>query len=103
MQITISPELQELIDAEVRSGNFGTPDEFLRAAVRQFMIARDLDELYSAEEIDAKIRRGLDQSREATPSMATKLSPGFARRPPNCAGSRCEPVPSFLGSTGRSG
>jgi Arc/MetJ-type ribon-helix-helix transcriptional regulator len=59
--VTLTPELQQLIDSEVAAGRFGSADEFLRAAVHHFVIARELGEIYSPEEIEEMIARGLAQ------------------------------------------
>jgi antitoxin ParD1/3/4 len=61
MKVTLNPELQQLVDAEVSAGRFGSVDEFLSAAVHHFVIARELGETYTPEEVEEKIAVGLAQ------------------------------------------
>jgi putative addiction module CopG family antidote len=61
MHVTLTPELERLIDSEVQAGRFQNADEFLRAAVHHFVAARDLGESYALEELEGKIARGLAQ------------------------------------------
>jgi Arc/MetJ-type ribon-helix-helix transcriptional regulator len=61
MTVSLTPELQHLIDAEVAAGRFRDVDEFLEAAVQHYVIARDLGETYAREEIEEKIAHGLAQ------------------------------------------
>jgi antitoxin ParD1/3/4 len=61
VDVTIIPELQEIIEAEIRAGHYGSADEFLNAAARHYIIAREFGEAYSREEIEAKIRLGIEQ------------------------------------------
>ncbi len=60
MDVTLKPELEKLIDDEVKSGRSTDPNEFLNRAVYHYVIARDLGEEYTPEEIDRMIDEGLD-------------------------------------------
>jgi antitoxin ParD1/3/4 len=60
MDVTLKPELQKLIEDEVESGRSTDPNEFLNKAVYHYVIARDLGEEYTAQEIDKLIDEGLD-------------------------------------------
>jgi antitoxin ParD1/3/4 len=60
MDVTLKPELQKLIEDEVKSGRSMDPNEFLNRAVYHYVIARDLGEEYTPEEIDKMIDEGLD-------------------------------------------
>ena len=62
MNVTLKPELEKLIEEEVKSGRSTDPNEFLDKAVYHFVLARDLGEEYSRAEIDEKIARGLAQA-----------------------------------------
>ncbi len=61
MNVTLKPELEKLIQDEVRSGRSADTSEFLNKAVYHYVVARDLGEEYSREEIEKKIARGLAQ------------------------------------------
>ena len=60
MNVTLKPELERVIDAEVKSGRSTDSSEFLNRAVYHYLIARDLGEEYTAEEIDRAISEGLE-------------------------------------------
>lgn len=62
MNVTLRPEVEKLIENEVKSGRSTGPDEFLDKAVYHYLVARDLGEDHSREEIEEKIARGLAQS-----------------------------------------
>jgi antitoxin ParD1/3/4 len=62
MDVTLKPELERLIADEVKSGRSADPGEFLDKAVYHYLVARDLGEEYSREEIEEKIARGLAQA-----------------------------------------
>ena len=55
MNVTLTPELEKLIENEVKSGRATDANEFLSRAVYHYVIARDLGEEYTAEEIDKMI------------------------------------------------
>jgi len=60
MDVTLKPELENLIAAEVKAGRSSDPNEFLNKAVYHYVIARDLGQAHSPEEIDRLIAEGLD-------------------------------------------
>ncbi|MBK5292148.1 MAG: hypothetical protein JJE04_10780 [Acidobacteriia bacterium] len=60
MNVTLKPELEKLIAAEVKAGRSTGPDEFLNKAVYHYVVARDLGQEYTPEEIDRMIEEGLD-------------------------------------------
>jgi antitoxin ParD1/3/4 len=60
MNVTLKPELEKLIEDEVKSGRSPDPNEFLNKAVYHYVIARDLGEEYTSEEIDRMIAEGLE-------------------------------------------
>lgn len=60
MRVTLKPELETLIAAEVKAGRASDPSEFLSKAVYHYVIARDLGQEYTQEEIDRMISQGLD-------------------------------------------
>lgn len=62
MDLTLKPELERLIEAELNSGRSTSPDEFLDKAIYHYVIARDLGEEYTREEVEEKIARGLAQA-----------------------------------------
>ena len=60
MDVILRPELEKLIEDEVKSGRSSDLNEFLNRAVYHFVVARDLGEEYTSEEIDRMIAEGLD-------------------------------------------
>ena len=62
MNVILKPELEKLIEDEVKAGRSTDPNEFLDKAIYHFVVARDLGEEYSRDEIEAKIARGLAQA-----------------------------------------
>lgn len=60
MNVTLKPELEQVIAAEVEAGRAPNSDEFLNRAVYHYTLARDLGEDYSVEEFDKLIAAGLD-------------------------------------------
>jgi len=60
MNVTLNPELEKRIEDEVNSGRSAGPDEFLNRAVYHYLVARDLGEEYTPEEIETIIAEGLD-------------------------------------------
>jgi hypothetical protein len=60
MDVILKPELEKLIEDEVKSGRVSDPNEFLNRAVYHYVVARDLGEEYTPEEIDRMIAEGLD-------------------------------------------
>lgn len=61
MHVTLKAELEKLIENEVKSGRSADPSEFLDKAVYHYIVARDLGEEYSREEIEEKLACGLAQ------------------------------------------
>jgi antitoxin ParD1/3/4 len=60
MKVTLKPELEKLIEDDVKSGRSVDPNEFLSKAVYHYVLARELGEVYTAEEMDQMICDGLD-------------------------------------------
>jgi antitoxin ParD1/3/4 len=60
MDITLKPELEKLIEEDVKSGRSTDPNEFLNRAVYHYVVARELGEEYTPEEINTLIDEGLD-------------------------------------------
>ncbi|MDP3001102.1 MAG: hypothetical protein Q8N47_26705 [Bryobacterales bacterium] len=60
MNVTLKPELEEFIEAEVKSGRSADSSQFLNRAVYHYVVARDLGEEYTPEEMDRMIAEGLD-------------------------------------------
>jgi antitoxin ParD1/3/4 len=59
MNLSLTPELEKLIEDEVKSGRSADSAEFLKKAVYHYVAARDLGEAYSPEEIENLIVEGL--------------------------------------------
>ena len=60
MNLSLTPELEKLIEDEVKSGRYADSGEFLNKAVYHYVIARELGEEYTPEEIESLIAEGLD-------------------------------------------
>lgn len=60
MNVTLKPELEKLIEDEVKSGRSTDSNEFLNRAIYHYVVARDLGEEYTPEEIAKMIAEGLD-------------------------------------------
>jgi hypothetical protein len=60
MTVTLKPELQKLVEDEVKSGRASNSADFLNRAIYHYVVARDLGEDYSPEEIDQLIAEGLE-------------------------------------------
>ena len=60
MDVRLKPELEKLIEDDVKSGRSTDPNEFLNKAVYHYVLARDLGEEYTPQEIDEMIAEGLD-------------------------------------------
>jgi hypothetical protein len=60
MDVILKPELEKVVEDEVKSGRASDPNEFLNRAVYHYVVARDLGEEYTPEEIDTMIAEGLD-------------------------------------------
>jgi predicted transcriptional regulator len=60
MNITLSPEIEKVVEDEVKSRRSADPNEFVHRAVYHYLVARDLGEEYAPEEIDGMIAEGLE-------------------------------------------
>jgi hypothetical protein len=60
MDVTLKPELERLVEDEVKSGRSPDPNDFFNRAVYHYVLARDLGEEYTPEEIDGMISEGMD-------------------------------------------
>jgi predicted transcriptional regulator len=61
MKVVLTADLEKLVESELRRGRFDKAEDFLMAAVEHYVIARDLGEIYSRQQIGEKIERGLAQ------------------------------------------
>ena len=61
MKVVVTANLEKLIESELRTGRFDNAEQFLKAAVEHYLIARDLGDTYTCGEIEEKIGRGLTQ------------------------------------------
>ena len=59
MDVTLRPELERLIEEDVKSGRSSDPSEFLNKAIYHYILARDLGEEITPEELDRMISQGL--------------------------------------------
>ena len=59
MSIELDKEIEQLIAEEVQTGRSGSAKEFIGRAVKHFVIARELGEEYTSEEVEEKIGRGI--------------------------------------------
>jgi antitoxin ParD1/3/4 len=62
LNVSLTPELSELIESRVRSGKYQTASEVVREGLR-LLEARDRARVETAEELEAEIELGLDQLR----------------------------------------
>ena len=60
MDVTLKPELERLVEEQVKSGRSADTNEFLNKAVYHYVVARDLGEEYAPAEIDRMIADGLE-------------------------------------------
>jgi hypothetical protein len=60
MNVTLKPELEKVIDDEVKAGRSADSDDFLNRAVYHYVVARGLGQEYTPEEIDRLIGEGLE-------------------------------------------
>jgi putative addiction module CopG family antidote len=58
MNVTLKPEARRFVDAQVKSGRFGSPEEVLEAAVDQMMVETELE---LDDETAAAINRAEEQ------------------------------------------
>ena len=57
--MTLKPELEKLIEEDVKLGRSADVNEFLDKAVYHYILARDFGDDYSREEIESEIAQGL--------------------------------------------
>jgi predicted transcriptional regulator len=62
MNVTLRSEVERVIENEIQAGRSTTRDEFLEKAVFHYVVARDLGEDYTREEVEEKIACGLAQA-----------------------------------------
>ena len=60
MDITLKPEIEKVIEDDVKAGRSADPSDFLNKAAYHFLVARELAQEYSPDEIDQMIAEGLD-------------------------------------------
>ncbi len=61
MDVSLDRETEKLVQSEIASGRFQTADALIRTALKHFLIARELGEEYTAQEIEEKIANGMAQ------------------------------------------
>lgn len=61
MDVALKPEIEEFIENEVRTGRSSDTGEFLDKAVYHYIVARELGEEYTREEIEERIACGREQ------------------------------------------
>ena len=61
MDVKLDGETEELVRQEIATGRFPDAAALMDAALHHYLIARELGEEYTREEIEAKIARGLAQ------------------------------------------
>lgn len=61
MNVMLDRGTEELIQKEIESGRFHDPNDLIGVALKHFLIARELGEEYTQQEIDEKISRGIHQ------------------------------------------
>lgn len=61
MNVTLRPELEKVIENEVKAGRSTDPNEFLNKAVYHYVVARELGGEYTSEDIDRMTGEGLDE------------------------------------------
>jgi Arc/MetJ-type ribon-helix-helix transcriptional regulator len=61
MDVTLDPGTEKLVQKEIESGRFRNPNDLIGVALKHFLIARELGEEYTQQEIEEKISRGLHQ------------------------------------------
>ncbi len=60
LNITLSSEYGSVVEEQIRSGRFGSPEEVVCAALRLFTGGPERTGIASKEELNAKIQEGLD-------------------------------------------
>jgi hypothetical protein len=61
MQIKPDPDTEKLIEKELGAGRFPDASSLVGVALKHFLIARELGEEYTRDQIDAAVDRGLAQ------------------------------------------
>ena len=61
MNVTLDPTTEKLVQKEIESGRFQNPDDLIGVALKHFLIARELGEEYTQQEIEEKITRGISE------------------------------------------
>jgi Arc/MetJ-type ribon-helix-helix transcriptional regulator len=61
MDVKLDPQTEKLIQNEIESGRFPDAAALVGKALEHYLIARELGEEYTRQEIEAKISRGLSQ------------------------------------------
>ena len=60
MTLTLTPELEALVERQIVGGQFGSPQEVLTAALRLLEPGPDRVTVRSPKDLDEKIQEGLD-------------------------------------------
>jgi hypothetical protein len=85
MNVTLKPELEKLVEDEVKSGRSTDPNEFLHKAVYHYVLARDPGEEYTPEEIDRMIAEGLEDIEHGNTVEGEEAFASFGLSAPNTA------------------
>ena len=59
MSISLSKEAELLIQKELQAGHFPDTETLVNTALRHYVLARELSEDYSRDEVEAKLARGI--------------------------------------------
>ena len=59
MNVTLNPELERLIEDEIKAGRCADPSDFVNKAVYHYLVAREFCEDHLPSEIDRMIAEGL--------------------------------------------
>jgi putative addiction module CopG family antidote len=59
IRIELSPDMSELVESVVQSGDFQSPDEVVAAALNAWQVQRMLAN-FTVEELDGLVQQGLD-------------------------------------------
>ncbi len=60
MNVTVKPEFEKRIRDEVNAGRVSDAEEFVNKAVYHYLVAKELGQDYTPEELDRMIAEGLD-------------------------------------------
>ncbi|MGA3212553.1 MAG: hypothetical protein ABSD20_14700 [Terriglobales bacterium] len=61
MNVVLKPEVEKLVEDEVKAGRSADSTEFIEKGVYHYVVARNLGEEYTPEEIDRMIAEGFDE------------------------------------------